>query len=45
MLPINKVTWPEIALRYMLISIVTLFMNLNLKTAEISCNGSGRVFN
>ena len=44
MLPINEVTWPEIALWYMLISVVTLSMEFNLETAEIACKESSRVF-
>jgi len=41
MLPINEVTWPEISLRYMLISIVTLSMEFNLDSAKIACKERG----
>lgn len=41
MLPINEVTWPEIARRYMLAS---LSMEVNLDSAEIASRESGRVF-
>lgn len=41
MLPINQVTWPEIARRYML---ALLAMDVNMESAEIACKESGRVF-
>ncbi|KAJ8569810.1 hypothetical protein K7X08_006387 [Anisodus acutangulus] len=41
MLPINEVTWPEIARRYML---AVLSMEVNLESAEIACRESGKVF-
>ncbi|KAK4358232.1 hypothetical protein RND71_023842 [Anisodus tanguticus] len=41
MLPINEVTWPEIARRYML---AVLSMEFNLESAEIACRESGKVF-
>ncbi|XP_049405556.1 methyl-CpG-binding domain-containing protein 9 isoform X2 [Solanum stenotomum] len=41
MLPMNEVTWPEIARRYML---ALLSMEVNLESAEIACKESGRIF-
>ncbi|XP_009762755.1 methyl-CpG-binding domain-containing protein 9 [Nicotiana sylvestris] len=41
MLPINEITWPEIARRYML---ALLSMEVNLESAEIACRESGKVF-
>ncbi|CAN4123958.1 unnamed protein product [Withania somnifera] len=41
MLPINEVTWPEIARRYML---ALLSMEWNLESAEIAFRESGKVF-
>lgn len=44
MLPINDVTWPEISLRYMLISIVTLSVEFSLESTEMTYKEIGRVF-
>ncbi|CAI9092896.1 OLC1v1028255C2 [Oldenlandia corymbosa var. corymbosa] len=41
MIPINDLTWPEIARRYIL---SVLSMDGNLESAEIACRESGRVF-
>ncbi|XP_049360081.1 methyl-CpG-binding domain-containing protein 9 [Solanum verrucosum] len=41
MLPMNEVTWPEIARRYML---ALLSMEVNMESAEIACKESGRIF-
>ncbi|MCE3215197.1 hypothetical protein HAX54_001239 [Datura stramonium] len=41
MLPINEVTWPEIARRYML---ALLSMEFNLEAGDIACRESGKVF-
>uniref|UniRef100_A0A5B6ZUU5 Putative methyl-CpG-binding domain-containing protein 9 n=1 Tax=Davidia involucrata TaxID=16924 RepID=A0A5B6ZUU5_DAVIN len=41
MLPINELTWPELARRYIL---AVLSMEGNLDSAEITCRESGEVF-
>jgi hypothetical protein len=41
MLPINELTWPELARRYIL---AFLSMDGNLESAEITARESGKVF-
>ena len=40
MLPINDVTWPEISLRYMIISNITLSVEFRLESTKMAYTGA-----